>query len=289
MKREYRRKTLKYRIFALLILSAIVIDLSICIVCGYAYSESMKKEFIRINDSIVNTIANSIDEDDIKLWISGEKNDEYQLFSDKLESTKRSALDVESIQIYKMNDNNMTAIIDNDQGFMGEAVAYPDAFLSIRNKLREGERIESFFLPDEGGLISLSPIECDTDAVYVISKINVEGMKSGRNEFMLNIFYVTAVASVLLVLVASFFMNHILIEPLNKIDINLRKFAEDNTKGEEIKKSLTKIKDYNIKEITRIKEDFVVLCDEVGIKTNEIKEFDEKLIERMKSTLKDYE
>lgn len=289
MKQEYRKKTLKYRILALLILSAIAIDFIICVVCGYAYSKSMKNEFIYINDSIVDTIANSISEHDINLWLSGEKNDEYRVLSDKIEATKKSAPDVEVLQIYKMNEKDMTVIVDSASRAMGDAVSYPDTLLGIKEKLISGENVGAFFTGGDAELISASPIKGEGVPIYVISKINMVGMKKGRNDFVAHIFIVIALSSILLIVISNLIMNHILIEPLNKIDINLRKFADDNTKGEEIKKSLTKIKDYNIKEIARIKEDFVVLCDDVGIKANEIKDFDDKLIERMKNVLKEYE
>lgn len=289
VKQEYRRTTLKYRILALFILCAIVIDFIICLVCGYAYSKSMKDEFIYINDSIVDTIANSISEYNINLWLSGKRNDEYRALSDKIGATKKSALDVEVLQIYKMNEKDMTVIVDSTARTVGETVRYPDAFLGIKEKLISGENVGAIFTDGGSKLISASPIKGNGVPIYVISKINMSGMKKERNDFMANIFLVTAIASILLIVILNFIMNHLLIEPLNKIDKNLRRFAEDNTKGEEVKKSLTKIKDYNIKEIARIKEDFVILCDDVGIKANEIKEFDDELIDRMKNVLKDYE
>ncbi|MDD4689445.1 MAG: hypothetical protein PHE51_06830 [Eubacteriales bacterium] len=264
-------------------------DLLICLICGYTYTTSMKDEYNSVGESIVGTIANSIDREDVDLWLSGGENSEYEEVLRQLVLIRESALDIEVLQVYRMNYNNMTVVFDANNHVRGENIAYPQPLYQVMERLKIGQDVATVFTNNPPAIINFAIINSESPPIYAISKINMSAMYTERDAFVKKVFFIITLSSILLILISSIYMDRLLIVPLNKIEETLRRFAEDNTTGDETKKALDEIKDHNIKEIYEIKENSMVICEDVGIKANEIKELDQKIIQKMQVIIKEFE
>lgn len=290
MKREYRRKSLPFKIILLFLVMALVLDIGITVISSAVYKNKLTEEYERVCVGVSEAVASNINGNRIEEWLAGEKKQEYQATEEKFINVMESYSDIKSIRVCKINNNGMQTVYDierdsmENKGFSAESEF--DSYIGEkRDALLEGENVD-VINSVEGGthfMAVLTPVKDKMNNVtaYAICEISTEDIRANSFDFAKKIFIVISLASVILVLAVSFYINRKFVSPLGKIDKKLRDFAGDANSGEKTKESLNKIKVKGNDEISRIHNGFIKLIDEISMKTNEVKEFDAEIMRRM--------
>lgn len=294
MKKEYRRKSLGHMIFILFMLSAIVFDAVIVGVSYVMYTRNMNEEGERISTGIAQTVAAGINPNHISSWVEKKKNDGYTDTEEKLESLMMSFSDLRNISVCKMHSDRMLTIYDVGYETMenknfGVLVKYDKRTESVKESLINNRPVSAVFTNNgaEDTVIAYAPVKDSKNNVvcYVITEISMAEMIRNRDKFVVTLFLAMLAVIVILLTLANIYMGRILVVPIKLIDKRLRKVALDNSKGDETIEGLTKVKNYNIKEIESLKNNFIDLVQDVSIKSHEVREFDTTIMERMKDAL----
>jgi len=69
------------------------------------------------------------------------------------------------------------------------------------------------------------------------------------------------------------------------MEANIRKFALDNSRGEETLEKLARVKPRKVLEVSKLKDSFADLIGDVSIKQTELTEFDNDIIDKMMSVI----
>ncbi|MBE7015321.1 MAG: hypothetical protein E7417_00640 [Ruminococcaceae bacterium] len=287
MKSEYRRKSLKYRILFLLISAVLVLSLLITFISGYVYSSNMLGKYQDTAVGISKTLATSITADTADSWLNEEKVDSYNELLRKIDGILDTFSKDIKIHVYKPTPDNLSVIFDSNGVVKGDSIPYTPELSDIKPKMLRGESVSPVISQADGSpfITAITPVTDSSgdSACYVICELGIGHVYENRNSLMSSLLLELALLSVLLVVAINFYISRRLIIPLNKIDIHIRKFAADNSCGDEVTEKLKNLNDNNLKEIDEIRNDFITLSQEVGIQENEIKEIDEKIMKRMKN------
>ena len=298
MRKEYRRKSLPFKIILLFLFMALVLDIGITFVSSAVYSNKITEEYERVYVGVSGAVASNVNNGrHVEEWLNGEEQEEYRITEEKFINIIRSYSDIQSIRVCKMNNNGMQNIFSVDKsmkngGFKREQ-EYDDYLLEKRDALLAGESIDVLNGEKDGNhfMAVLTPIKDSKNKVvaYAICEISSKNIELSKFDFAKKVFVAMGIVSVILVLTMSLYINRKIIYPLGKIDKKLRMFAGDANTGEEIKEDLSKIKVKGNDEISRMHNGFIKLIDEVSMKSNEVKEFDAEIIRRLNEAVKDEE
>ena len=296
MKREYRRKSLSWKIMLLFIAIALILDIAITAISSSVYKNKLIGEHERICRGVSETVAASVNGNRVKEWIAGENKDEYFSNGEKFANIMTSFSNIKSIRVCKMGGTGMQIIYnystENAEKFtVGQSCKYDSYLEEKRDALTEGEKINVIMSrkDNEDIMVSLSGIKDKTNKVvcYAICEISTENIQTMSIDFAKKTFLAVGIVSLILALLMSLYVNRTIISPLGKIDNKLRVFAGDANAGEETSENLKKIKFKSKDEISEMHDGFIKLIDEVSMKNNEIKEFDAEIIKRMNELLKE--
>lgn len=287
MKTEYRRKSLKYRILLLLISAVLFLSLLITAISGHVYSANMVGKYQDTVVGISKTLATSISSTTARAWLNHEKSDSYIELLLKIDGLLDTFSNDIKIHVYKPEQENLKVLFNSTGIIRGDTIAYTDGLNNVKSQMLKGEAIDPIIsqIDDRPYITAITPVTGSSSdfSCYVICQLGIEHVYKSRNSLMASLLLELALLSVLLVALINFYISKKLIIPLNEIDSHTRKFATDNSCGDEVTEMLSNLNDNNIKEIDEIRKDFIALSRDVGIQENEIKEIDEKIMQRMKN------
>ena len=289
MKKEYRRRSLKFKLFFILIIIAFVFDIVMTGVSYYIYTNNITNEGMRMCSGISQTVASGVTPKVISSYITGTQGEDYVLAEEKLANIGQSFHDVESINIYATTPVGVHRVfsvgssVGNDIQ-QGEVIPYTEIG-SVGSLIENGENIAPVF--DNENITSYSQIK-DTSGKtvgYAACTLSIRHQLENRKGFITKLFFIIGMVTVLIVVMACFYMCRILISPISKMEAKIRAFAIDNSLGEETLEKLIKIKPRNILEVNMLKESFADLIGDVSIKQTELADFDKDIIDRMMSVI----
>ena len=291
MKKEYRRKSIKYKLFLLLTLIALAFDVILTGVSYIVYTNNMNKENERISSGLSGAIAADINAFNLESWLDGELDEDYNKTAAKIENVMKSFSDLKSIKVAKMSGSSMQIVFNfNNEGInsdYGKTVTYDANLQSLAQRLESGKYSGAVF--GDRNVTSFSPIKNTSGKVlsYVMLEMSTEQMIYNRKVYVTTFSISVGIVAIIFSVLAFLYMNHILLKPINRIDSILRTFAQDNSLGEKTCDKLSKVNQHNIDEIGRMCDNFTDLINDISIKTNEVKDFDSIIIEKMQNAFND--
>jgi len=289
MKKEYRRRSLKFKLFFILIIIAFVFDVVMTGVSYYIYTSNINNESLRMCSGVTQTVASGVTPGVINSSVSGSFGEEYTLTGEKLMDISNSFNEIESINIYAVTPAGLNVVFsvnsqDNAANQPGTLIPYSD-FGTICEALENGENISP--VSGEENVTTYSQIKDASGKTvgYAVCTLSVHQQMQNRKAFITRLFSIVGIATILVVIVAYFYMCRILITPISKMEANIRKFALDNSRGEETLEKLARVKPRKVLEVSKLKDSFADLIGDVSIKQTELTEFDNDIIDKMMSVI----
>jgi len=289
MKKEYRRRSLKFKLFFILIIIAFVFDVVMTGVSYYIYTSNINNESLRMCSGVTQTVASGVTPGVINSSVSGSFGEEYTLTGEKFMDISNSFNEIESINIYAVTPAGLNVVFsvnsqDNAANQPGTLIPYSD-FGTICEALENGENISP--VSGEENVTTYSQIKDASGKTvgYAVCTLSVHQQMQNRKAFITRLFSIVGIATILVVIVAYFYMCRILITPISKMEANIRKFALDNSRGEETLEKLARVKPRKVLEVSKLKDSFADLIGDVSIKQTELTEFDNDIIDKMMSVI----
>ena len=289
MKKEYRRRSLKFKLFFILIIIAFVFDVVMTGVSYYIYTSNINNESLRMCSGVTQTVASGVTPGVINSSVSGSFGEEYTLTGEKLMDISNSFNEIESINIYAVTPAGLNVVFsvnsqDNAANQPGTLIPYSD-FGTICEALENGENISP--VSGEENVTTYSQIKDASGKTvgYAVCTLSVHQQMQNRKAFITRLFSIVGIVTILVVIVAYFYMCRILITPISKMEANIRKFALDNSRGEETLEKLARVKPRKVLEVSKLKDSFADLIGDVSIKQTELTEFDNDIIDKMMSVI----
>ncbi len=294
MKKGYRKKLLKYEIFIFFVLVAVVLDLAIVGISYAMYTNNMNRESEKICTGLSEAIASSINGNRIDDWLSGERINDYIESEEQLINILNSYSDIINIRLYKMNLDGPRVVYDLSRYGgktepLGTTLQYGDRLSPIKSRLISGEYVGTVFSEEnkETVITSMTPVTDVGNKVtcYAICEIGMKTMKNNREELIKTLFPAILIASVVLVILLNIYVNHSIVNPITKLDFELRKMTGYN-KADEVIGQLQKLKKHRLSEVTHIVDGFVDILGDISQKDMEADAFEELAKERMFRAIK---
>lgn len=295
MKSEYRRRSLPIKILILFTIVVLVLDVAITAIGTVVYRNKVMEEYERICSGISDAVASTVNGNHVKEWLEGRKTKEYENTEEKFINLMNSFADINNIRVCKMKEDNMQILFNIDSktlknSGLGTEIPYDDYLTENKTILLEGENVGAIEgTNSSGSFMAIPTVIKDTSnkvVAYVICEISTPHI-SNTIEFAGKLLAITAIVSVLIVLILWAFANKIFITPIDRIDANLRNFADDNELSEEDKEDFNRFKPKTGNVLTTMHNNFLKLIDDVDMQNHEIREFDSALVEKMRTILEE--
>ena len=294
MKKGYRKKLLKYEIFIFFVLVAVILDLAIVGISYAMYTNNINSESEKICTGLSEAIASSINGNRIDDWLSGERLNDYAEGEEQLKNILNSYSDIINIHVYKMNLDGPRVVYDlsrtrDKTELLGKTLQYGERLSSIKSRLISGEYVGTVFSEEnkETVITSMTPVTDVTNKVtcYAICEIGMKTMKNNREELIKTLFPAILIASVILVTLLNVYVNYSIVNPINKLDFELRKMTGYN-KADEVMEQLQKLKKHRLSEVTYITDGFIDILSDISQKNMEAEAFEAHAKKRMFRAIK---
>lgn len=289
MKKRYKNNLLKYKIFLLFVLVALVLDIAIVGISYIMYTKNINYESEKICTGISEAMASSLNGNRVDDWLSGQRISDYEETQQQLVNILNSYSDIINIKVYKMNLDGPRVIYDlsrinqNTQK-LGTTLEYSGALAGIKNKLISGEYVGTTFSEIDGETVvtAISPVTDVSNKVrcYAICEIGMTTMENNRNNLIKTLFPAILITSVLLVICLNIYINRSVTGPIARLDSILRNMTGAH-RAEEVIKDLEKLKDCRLWEVTYLCDGFIDILGDIKQRNDEAEAFEDVAREKM--------
>ena len=228
MKKEYRKKLLKYRIVLLFIVIGLVLDVAMIGISYAVYTKNMNASYENICSGVTQVMASNIDGNKVSSWLKGNDTDGYYSIKQTLSRIRNSVADIENIYVYRMTEEGIQVVFDvNTTGLetmkAGTMFEYDPRWSSFKNDLIKGKEIAPMVTDDKSGwlMTAVKPIfdSKGNCVAYAGCDISMAKIAADREAFMRKLALPLGIASVLVILIAIIYLEKKVVQSTGLIPI----------------------------------------------------------------------
>ncbi len=273
-KKEYQKKTLQGRVIVLFALMALILD-AVVIGVGYrVYTSDTIDSYRKIGSGIAQVIASSIDSNKVPDMLEGEESESYELLKARMVDLLTKVPDVQDVYIYNMQRDGMYLLLDTDKldADVNEKFGYTDILAPYIEDFLDGDDIASFISGSAGDrmMTSLIPVYDVRDkcVCYTGCDISLEEAYKDRDRFAATLSIIVFIPTMLVVLLAAFYVQKRVINPINRLDVYLRNYASGANADNLAREQLKTFGDDAANEILSLRDDAIKMMDDISEYSN---------------------
>lgn len=296
MKKEYRKKLLKYRVVLLFIVIGLVLDVVMIGISYAVYTKNMNASYENICSGVTQVMASNIDGNKVSSWLKGNDTDGYYSIKQTLSRIRNSVADIENIYVYRMTEEGIQVVFDvNTTGLeamkAGTMFEYGPRWSSFKNDLIKGKEIAPMVTDDKSGwlMTAVKPIfdSKGNCVAYAGCDISMAKIAADREAFMRKLALPLGIASVLVILIAIIYLEKKVVYPINRLDTYTRSFVYDNSTAPAVQSKMASLQIDTGKEVNDLRDNLTQLMDTVSQYTYEAGQLKENVIDGIVTMIDD--
>lgn len=260
-----RRRSIRTKITALILVSTTVLSVVAITIGGIAYYDKMALQYKKTCEYVVKMMTSKIGENEIDSFIKdGTVAVGYSETKKSLKDIYDNAKDIKRMYVYEVKREGFKTVFyingnEADVAQIGDIVPFDEAFPYTAETLAGKTDIPSFTTEDDNGrlLTVYKPIKNETGAVvaYAGADINMAGIKTDLYAFIISICSLLFGVMILIIMFSIIYCNRRILIPVTILAEQANNLDFDGTKkGQRVRDR------YTVKTGDELEEVFQAMC-----------------------------